>query len=293
MQITIVIPTYNRCDDLIACLESLEKVSPQGFRIIVVDNASTDGTNEQLLKRFPHVETIILKENLGATGASNIGFCKGLEGDADYILRLDSDTIVKADFLEQLLNAARQHPEYGVFSPKIYYYDQPDVIWYAGAEERSWDLGVKNDHRLERDSPSTSQLRRTDFAWAAAMLTRRDILEKTRGFDEKFFIYYEEMDFCRRVRELGHSICFVPASIVWHKVGTLKENAWRAYHWNRSKIIYYRKHASNPLHRLFLVFYALPYLIFRAVFHKIGAGNRGPFGDALKGFWDGLSITLD
>jgi hypothetical protein len=289
----VVIPTYNRADDLIQCLDSLSKAGLAMDHIVVVDNASEDNTIELVEHHYPNVHKISLDNNLGATGASNKGFDFALERGADYVLRLDSDTVVAQDFLEPLVEIAESNPVIGAVSPKIYYYDNPEEIWYAGVDAQPLIFGAINGHRHELDSPENSQLRRVDYIWAAAMLIKRDVLQKTSGFDTDFFVYHEEIDFCERIRAAGFQLVFVPNSKVWHKVGSSANNAWTAYHWNRSKMLLYRKQAGNVLHKVFLIFYALIYVLVDALLNLLHlrkkSGNRGPLKDASRGLWDGMT----
>ena len=288
----VVIPTFNRAFDLMGCLESLGKAQVSLAQIIVVDNHSADDTLVKVQEKFPAVQLIALDDNYGATGASNVGFTEALARGAEYILRLDSDTIVAPDFLPPLLDAAKKSEDVGVLSPKIYYFDPKDEIWFAGANAHPWHFGTIKDHRHEKDNPGNSQYREMDYAWGAAMLIKREVLEQTKGFDTSFFVYYEEVDFCTRVKNLGFKIAFIPKSHIWHKVGSASHTAWSAYHWNRSKLLLYRKHARNFFHRFSLILFAFFYIIFSPIF-KNQAGNRGPLKDALRGFRDGWKIRIN
>ncbi len=287
----VVIPTYNRADDLLACLGSLLNAQIVKEQIIVVDNHSQDETVEQMYNLYPEITLIRLDENLGAARASNAGFDFALKQGAEFILRLDSDTEVDAAFALRLLEAAKENPQAGILSPKIYYYDPPVEIWYAGAEQHKWHFGAINGHRHEKDLPENSQLRVIDYAWGAAMLIRREVLQNVTGFDPDFFVYYEEVDFCLRVKELGYKLLFVPDSYVWHKVGSSANNDWTAFNWNRSKMMLYRKHAKSKLHLFTLYLYAFTYaLITWLIYGK--TRNRGPIKSAIKGLQAGAGVKL-
>jgi len=287
----VVIPTYNRADDLLACLESLIKAGVKEEQVLVVDNHSEDHTVQAVRSHHPHVNLYVNEKNLGATGASNVGFRHALAQGAAFILRLDSDTVVAQDFLAPLLDAAAEDQRTGVFSPKIYYYEPSDEIWYAGADAHPWHFGAIRQHRHEKDAPENSCKHEVDYVWGACMLISRHVLEATGGFDLDFFVYFEEVDFCRRVQELGCRLAFIPESHIWHKVGSSAENAWTAYHWNKSKMLLYRKHARNAFHRLGLVIFAYTYAFITPVY-KRRAGNRGPLKDALRGLGDGLKVKI-
>ena len=287
----VVIPTFNRADDLLACLDSLNDARISRERVIVVDNHSQDETVTKLLYQFPEVVLIQLDDNLGAAKASNIGFEFALGQGAEYILRLDSDTVVDPAFVLILMNKVTDDPKIGVLSPKIYYYEPPDEIWFAGANQHPWHFGAIHGHRHEKDNPHNSQVREIDYAWGAAMLIKGEVLEKSGGFDPDFFVYYEEVDFCLRVKKLGYKLVFIPDSHVWHKVGSSANNAWTAYHWNRSKMLLYRKHAKSSIHLIFLISFALLYAVISPVIRG-KSGNRGPVWHALRGLWVGFKENL-
>ncbi|HAF62982.1 MAG TPA: hypothetical protein DCK95_11760 [Anaerolineaceae bacterium] len=286
-KLRVVIPTFNRADDLYDCLKSLENAGIQREQIIVVDNNSQDKTKKRIEQFFPEITLIALNKNMGATGASNIGFKQALDQGVDFVLRLDSDTVVAAELMDILLTYTNADPRIGILTPKIYYYEPPDEIWYAGADAHPWHFGSIHGHRHEKDAPQNSQPKEVDYAWGAAMLIKAEALQKTGGFDNDFFVYYEEVDFCKRVQNFGYKIWYVPDAKVWHKVGSSANNAWTAYHWNRSKMLLYRKHAKNDLHRLLLILYAFAYALFSPII-KGKSGNRGPLKETFEGLVDGL-----
>ncbi len=288
----VVIPTYNRSKDLLACLDSLVSAGIVPEQVVIVDNHSQDDTVVNVGEKYPDAHLIPLDKNLGATGAANIGFVFAIEHGADYVLRQDSDTIVDANFIQPLLDVGESEPDIGVISPKIYYYDPPDEIWYAGVDSQPLIFGTKNEHRHEKDHPENSQLREVDYIWAASMLIKSEVLRKTGGFDTDFFVYHEEMDFCERVKKFGYKFVFVPNAYVWHKVGSTANTTWTAFHWNRSKMLLYRKHASNALHLVFLICYAFLYAFWSVITGKQSGGNRGPFKDAMRGLMQGLTEKI-
>jgi len=288
----VVIPTYNRSLDLVACLDSLMSASINLEQVVIVDNHSQDDTIVTVQNKFPSTHLISLDENLGATGAANIGFDFALEHGADYVLRQDSDTIVDKNFIKPLIDVGESDPDIGIISPKIYYYEPPDEIWYAGVDSQPFIFGTTNEHRHEKDRPENSQQREVDYIWAASMLIKSEVLRKTGGFDTDFFVYHEEINFCERVKKLGYKLIYVPNSYVWHKVGSAANNAWTTYNWNRSKMLLYRKHARNVMHLVFLICYAFFYALWSAIANKKSGGNRGPFRNAIKGLLQGLTEKI-
>lgn len=294
--IWVVIPTYNRADDLIECLDSLREAGLNMNRIVVVDNASEDDSVKKMSQHYPQVELILLENNIGATGGSNAGFSFALEQGAEYVLRMDSDVVVARDFLAPLMEVAESDSRIGVIGPKIYYFDNPKEIWYAGVDKKDTMFGTTDGCRHQLDAPDNSHLREVDYVWGATMLIRGDLLQVTGGFDTDFFIYYEEHDFCDRVSELGYKLMFVPTSLVWHKVGSESHNAWTAFQWNKSKMVFFRKHAKGIFQQIFFVVYAFLFAfgdsLLNALKLRNKVGNRGPLKHALRGLWAGLIMPL-
>jgi len=287
----VVIPTWNRKADLLECLSSLAKSSYDAVKVLVVDNASGDGTVGAVNSEFPSVHVLALSRNCGATGASNRGFLYALDREADFVFRLDSDAIVHTDTLSHLVRAAQALPRAGVLVPKIYFADRPNVIWFAGAKANRWHFGATDTRRGQLDSETNAEIQSIDYAWSTGVLIRRDVLLAVDGFDEDFLVYFEEVDFCIRVRGKGFSLYLVPDALLWHKVGSEANSDWTAYQWNRSKMLLYRKHGKG-IHRLGLILYAVAYALFRSVWPRSGRGNRGPLSQALRGLVAGLGYPV-
>ncbi|QRN83009.1 glycosyltransferase family 2 protein [Chloroflexota bacterium] len=291
-----VIPTFNRADDLIATLDSLAKSEVNMEQVIVVDNGSKDDTVEKMKANYPKVHLLALENNIGATGGSNAGFNYALAHGAEYVIRMDSDIEVDPNFLAPLIEVANSDPSIGIISPKIYFYNPHDVIWYGGVDSKGRFFKITDGFRGQTDSPENSHIRQVDYTWGATMLISRVVLEKTGGFDTDFFVYYEEFDFCDRAQALGYKIMYVPEAKIWHKVGSISYTAFTAYNWNKSKMIFIRKHAPNIFSKLYFILYAFAYAFADAAIHALKLrermGNRGPFKDTLRGLWNGLTISL-
>ena len=284
----IVIPTWNRRDDLLECLDSLKSVEYDPFHILIIDNASEDGSADEVNRKYPQYQVIRLKENIGAPAASNIGFELALSNGAEFILRLDSDTVVPPDFLTPLTNHLTENPITGIVSPKIFFYNSTDEVWYDGVDAHPFHFGAIHSRQNPQPSHAPNKAKVVDYVWGAAMLIRKEVLLETGGFDTDFFIYYEEIDFCKRVQALGYSLAYMPDSHILHKVGSAKHNAWTAYQWNKSKMLLFRKHARNNWHKFSLVTYAYLYALASPIYKGGRSGNRGPLKHTLKGLYDGL-----
>lgn len=214
-KIAIVILNYKVKDDTLECIESIKNSDYKDLNIIVVDNNSEDGLGEELAK-IDGVEFIQTGKNLGYTGGNNVGIKKALRSGADYILILNPDTLIKKDAISILLNEGKQNLDVGIFAPKILLPDKK-TLWYAGG---IFDMSnVLGGHRgvNEKDQGQYEEITETDYATGAAMFIRKTVFGSIGLFDEDYFLYYEDSDFCLRARNKGFKIMYIPRAIVYHK----------------------------------------------------------------------------
>ena len=140
----IVIPTWNRSQDLQECLSSVRRQSYANLRTVVVDNGSTDDTREVVRREFPDVDLIALRNNEGAAVASNAGFQHALDRGAAYALRLDSDTVLASDFLRRLVDVAETDESIGGLVGTVFYYHEPGSVWSMGARRTSFFFDTRD-----------------------------------------------------------------------------------------------------------------------------------------------------
>ena len=214
--VSIVIPAWNGMAYLAACLDALRADAvpggAAGVEVIVVDNASTDGSPDLVADRYPEVRLIRNRDNLGFAGACNVG----LEAARGRILvLLNQDTRVYPGWREALCRAL-QAPRAGVAGCKSLYADG-ETIQHAGGRIE-WPLGMaRHDGAGERDTGQWDVPRQVEYVTGAAMAFRRDVLEAVGLLDEGFWPgYYEDADFCYRVREAGYEVWYVPDALLVH-----------------------------------------------------------------------------
>lgn len=257
MKIAVVILNFNGLAQTLECLASLRRIDAKDFNIekIVVDNFSSDGSVEAL----SNLKDIILienQENLGFCGGNNIGVKKALERKADYIFILNNDTLVEKNCLKELAHAAEKGH---IISPKIYFapgyefhkkYKKNDlgkVIWYAGAQIDWQNILGKHLGVDEVDRGQFKIQKSTDFATGAAMFVKREVFEKIGLFDEKYFLYLEDMDFCLRAKKANFKIIFTPKAIVWHKNAQSSQGSGSSlqdYFITRNRLLFATKYAK-------------------------------------------------
>jgi GT2 family glycosyltransferase len=244
----IVILNYNNAEDTIACVESLAASTYGNCHVIVVDNGSVDGSPERIQETLPEAELLTNDQNRGFSAGANIGIKRALDLGASYVCLLNNDTVVAPECLEHLIAAGENEPTAGIAVPKIYYHDDPTRIWSAGARWEAFPPRVKMIGLGQRDHPAYDRRRDLDYATGCALLVPRHTFETVGTFDPTYFMYQEDYDFCRRVREAGLRIVYVPRAHVWHRVsqGLGEGSPEKWYLWSKSAAIFYRKFFSVP-----------------------------------------------
>jgi GT2 family glycosyltransferase len=214
-----VVLSWNGRDDTLRCLDSLERIEWPRHEAIVVDNGSTDGTAAAVAAAHPAVTVIDTGHNLGFAAGNNVGLRAALDAGADYVLLLNNDTVVAPDLVTRLVEEAERRPDAGALCPLIYYLDDPDRIWYAGArfDARRGHNGRHTGYG-ERDRGQYDKVREVGRATGAAMLVRRAAIEQVGMLDGELFLQVEDVEWSLRMRRAGWRIFFVPRGRVWHRV---------------------------------------------------------------------------
>lgn len=222
----IIVLNWNSCEMTAECTRSLLAMDAKDFEIVVVDNGSLDGSVEYLSSLFPDVTVIANERNLGFAAGCNIGLRTALSRDVEYALLVNNDTVVDSRLLENLLDEAERHPEAGMVSPKIFYYDYPDRLWWGGGTY-TCSTGIPTHVGLKRkDSGMHDAARDIDWGTGCVLLIRAKVLHKVGFFDEQLFGNGEDVDLSLRMRSAGYSIRYTPLAKVWHKEGVdYKKNA--------------------------------------------------------------------
>lgn len=236
-RVDIIILNYNGRDDTIECLESLREIDYQAHRITLIDNGSIDGTAEAVAELFPQVNLIRSEENLRFAGGNNLAFEKTLEEGFDYALMLNNDTVVESDFLTEMVETAESNPEIGLVGAKMYYYDHPNVIWFAGGRANIFLARMRHIGIGETDRGQYEEPKEMDFLNGACLLVRCEVLKDIGLLDEDFFLYGEDFDLCLRAVKKGYKLYYQPRARIRHKVSRstphLKKLLYRYQSWIR------------------------------------------------------------
>jgi GT2 family glycosyltransferase len=261
--VSIVIVSYNSRVDLESCLQSLTSSPPAiDHEILVVDNASTDGTPSYVRERWPGIRLLESRNNIGFAGANNLGIRQTV---GDLVLLLNPDTIVPPRAIDTLVQALDRSPAVAVVGPRIVdAHGRPELSFGAMispfAELRQKVLVRGNDRGVPwiptLVDRMTRRARDVDWVSGACLLIRRRDLEAVGLLDERFFMYTEDVDLCARVRAAGRTILFTPDAEIVHlrgrSVATARSATRSAY--RRSHLAFYEKHHPRwaPVLKLYL-----------------------------------------
>lgn len=273
----------------IDCVASLRKSTFRNFNIIIVDNGRKPDSEKRLREACPEAIVLPLEKNAGFGGANNYGIDYALEHGADLVLLLNNDTIVKENTLEKLVDTARGNPNAGVIGAKIYYYDKPNTIWYAGGKlEIDKALGThpgigREDDGTQRDCADT------DFVTGCCLLTRREVIKKIGKLDHSYFIYLEDADYSVKAKRAGYSVIYQPSAVLYHRVSSSTGLDSPAYiYFNlRNKILFLKRNSKTGRwirHLHYLLYFYIRQLV-RLIFkHRNYRAARAAFFGIADGF---------
>jgi N-acetylglucosaminyl-diphospho-decaprenol L-rhamnosyltransferase len=272
-ELSIIIVSWNVRELLRACLATL----PRAAELIVVDNASWDGSAAMVAAEFPAARLVANSQNRGFTVGNNQGLALAR---GRYILLLNPDTLVHADALATLVDYLGTHPDAGVVGPQLRYrdgsvqssrrrfptlltalFESTPLAWHWPPERNRW---AQSYHRADQPADVEQEV---DWLVGAALLTRRSVLDQVGCFDEGYFMYSEELDWQRRVKGAGWKIIYLPHAVITHYEGKSSEQvtAARNIRFNTSKVRYFRKHhgaaQAQTLRLALLVMFAVEWII--------------------------------
>lgn len=219
-KVSVIVLNWNRQADTLECLESLRRVDYPNFEIIVVDNASTDGSVAAIRRAYPDVIVLQNDDNLGYAAGNNVGIRYAKEHGSDYVFILNNDTVVDPQVLTPLVETMEREPDVAVAGSRICYYDRRDIIQCAGTLiDTSTGAVIEEVGNGQRDVGQEFPEASYNAAHGCGMMVRCALLDEVGLMDPAFCFYLEEADWCLRFREAGYRVKTVAASKVYHKEG--------------------------------------------------------------------------
>lgn len=267
-KVSVIIVNYNGTKDTLECLKSLEKLLYENYEIIIVDNNSIE-SEKKLLETImgqTKISLIFNNSNKGFAGGNNVGIQKAVENNAEFILLLNNDTIVKPNFLTELINKCSVSSQIGILTPKILYYSNPDLIWSAGGNiSKIRSSGFPSCYEKKSDSCNSDKF--CSFATGCCMLIRKEVINKIGLLDENYFLYLEDTDYSVRAIKAGFKIYYVSSSVIYHKVNaaTAKDNYYLPLYYSIRNRLYFARNHLRFYYYTFL-FYLLITLVIKIIF---------------------------
>lgn len=255
--ISIITINYNQAETTLQFLRSCAQLTYPNYEIIVVDNASRPVLTECVdADRYDRLRIVRSEQNLGFAGGNNLGMAQAA---GDFFFIVNNDTALSPTLLEDLLQPFGVHERAGVSCPKIRYYDNPALLQYAGYSAMNMLTGTAVPVGLGQvDNGRYDQSGTTHFAHGCAMMVRRSVVEQVGRFAERFFLYYEELDWSQRIKNAGYEIHYQASASILHKesVSVGRFNPLKTYYLTRNRILYMRRHCTRLQRTVFYAFFA-------------------------------------
>lgn len=243
----IILLNYNGYKDTIDCIKSLQSIEYPNYKIVVVDNKSTNESEKHIkefIKENKFVHFIQTGKNLGFSGGNNVGIEWSLKNGADYICLLNNDTTVEPDFLNSLIDEMENNKNIGISAGKIMYYSKPDIIWSAGGYiDESKCLGYHYGINC-KDSQEYNIKKEVTFLTGCLQLIKKDVIKDIGLYDDSYFLYMEDVDFCYRAKLKGYKIMYIPESKIYHKVSAStggEQSPMVLYYMTRNVMLFNKK----------------------------------------------------
>ena len=269
-RVDVVVLNWNGWQDTLTCLASLARLDYPDFRLLVVDNGSSDGSVEKISQAMPGVALLQTGVNLGFGGGCNAGIRHALAGDADYVWLVNSDATVDSGALSELVKVAEKNPALGAVGSVLHEADNPEEIQLWGGGRVNLWFG-QSQHQI---APGA-----LDFISGASVLLSRAALEEVGLFDDKtFFMYWEDTDLAFRLRGAGWQLAVADKSRLWHKQSAAlgKGSPLLDQYFIQSAVRFFRRHAPVPL-------IPISFMLLRMLLKRLAIGKLNRVRAVLKG----------
>jgi GT2 family glycosyltransferase len=247
-KVLVIILDWNGTEDTLRCLESLRQVEYGNLDVLVIDNGSVPGSADPIKHAFPEVSLIRNEQNLGFSGGNNVGLRYARDADSKYVLILNNDTTIDPQFVTELVKVAETDPRIAVVGGKVIQLEKPESLWAVYGAVNFCQQLVKV-WGYDKPVEEFSSQKDVDFVVGCGMLLSMDAVADVGEFDELFFAYHDEVDWCKRARDKGYRAVYQPTAIMWHK-GCASTGGFADYYnpalrylVARNSVLYVRKHA--------------------------------------------------
>ena len=248
--IKILILNWNGKHLLKPCLDSVTAIDYPNYSVMVIDNGSTDNSVNMVKENYSEVNLLVLEKNYGFAGGYNRCFTRLKDEYSGFILLLNNDTEVDPDILNSFIQAKEKYGDNNLYGGKIFYQNNPELIWYAGGNVNLKYLKLSHRGIRQTDSEDYSLPMKTDYVTGCCLFTSMQVINQLNGFDERFNMYGEDVDLCLRAKEEGIQCYYWPEAKLWHHVSASIGGAFTIKKLRKKMVSYYKiilKHHSHKI----------------------------------------------
>lgn len=291
-KIAAVVVNYNGKEVTLQAVASLRRMTYPNFDLVVLDNASTDGSMEALNHAYPDLLQVRVEVNEGASGGYASAFRWAMERDYDYVLLLNNDIEVEPDMLSRLVDVAESDSRIGCVGPKCYFHGDRQRLWSAGGILQFRESVTRERGYGEIDRGQYDQDEEVDYVNGCAILIRRAAAEAAGLWDALFYIRVDDADFCTRIKRHGFRCMYAHRAVLYHMVAytTGGYTSGRNFQFGRSAAIYVRRYAKPWQWLSFFAFTGAAFIV--AWLRELRRGNQAAAVAKLKGVREGLRMDL-
>lgn len=290
--VAAIVLSYEDKDLAVQALQSLHRSTWPNIELVLVDNASTDGTAEAVRSVCPDATLLVVEENRGISWGLDQGIRYAVESGHDYLLLLNNDIEVDPEMIAEMVRVAEADSSIGCVGPKTYYHSEPEVLWSAGGVIRFKESVTRERGNGELDRGRFDRTEEVDYVNGCAMLVKRHVMEEVGPWDPIYYISIEDADWCLRMRRAGYRCFYAHRAKLWHMVSrsTGGYTAGRTFHTGRSTAIFVRRYAGPWQWLSFLVVYALSVPV--ALVREAARGNAAAAWAKFRGVVAGLRLEM-
>ena len=289
--VSIITVNYNGLWDTYEFIDSLQLHLKINYELIVVDNGSFSDELNGMTCLYPGIISLRSRYNLGFSGGNNLGIKHSC---GRYLLFLNNDTYITDNSISELISFMDSHPQVGGVSPKLKYSDGRNIIQYAGSTALS-NITIRNQviGQGEYDKGQFDTACCTHFLHGAAMLVRREVIERVGLMPEIYFLYYEEIDWSSRIKENGYELWYIPQCTVYHKESRTvgKDSCIKVYYMSRNRLLYSLRNRKG-IDRILSHLYLLYIVGGRDVLRYIIRGDFNLAIGVIRGHWSYFNLFI-
>jgi GT2 family glycosyltransferase len=292
-KIGVVTVTYNSSDVIDDFMESMLKQTHQNYILYIIDNASSDDTLTRLSQyNDSHIVIVPNKDNLGVAAGNNQGIKAALENNCNHVLLINNDTVFEPELITKLISGLHQL-DCEMIVPKMMYHEDSELIWCAGGYFIPHKAYAGEHYGIdERDSKKYDQPKKITYSPTCCILIKKKVFDLIGYMDEKYFVYYDDTDFCFRAMKAELKFYYFPNAVLFHKVSSLTggvESPFVMRYMIRNRIYFIRKHISFLMRLLWLIL--LQVWFFMQILSRKWSLKK--FHLKQQAFWEGLNLPLD